>query len=305
MRGERVENLPGMIGRHPAMLDVYHLVRRVAPTDLPILIVGPTGTGKELVARAVHALSSFATGPFVDLNCAALPEALGEAELFGVERGAYTGAVQRRDGLLAAAHRGSLFLDEVCSMPPGLQAKLLRALEHQEFRRLGGREVLHSSFRLIATVSEPLDRLVATGRMRADLGFRLAGAEIVLPALCERRSDVAALVEHFLNGGNGHVGRALTSEAGALLRAHSWPGNVRQLRAVIERLKAIVTVPQIDVQDVRVALGSRTLSAASVKDALEQAGGSVRGAARLLGVPRTTLQRWLDATAPHSLTIVG
>jgi transcriptional regulator with PAS, ATPase and Fis domain len=258
--------------------------------------------GKELVARALHELSLARLGPFVDLNCAAIPESLGEAELFGVERGAFTGALERRDGLLAAADHGTLFLDEVCSMSLGLQAKLLRALELQEFRRVGSRHVLRSTFRVIATVSEPAEHLMARGRLRPDLGFRLAGAEVTLPPLRGRRSDVLPLVEHFLAAGNGHGPWTLSAEATALLRAYAWPGNVRQLRMVVDRLRLLAPNPRIEEHHVCAAVGSATLGPARVRDALKRTRGSVRGAARLLGVPRTTLQRWITSSgAPDQL----
>ena len=173
MTTNHVENLPGMIGRHLLMLDVYRRARKVAPTDLPVLIIGETGTGKELVARAIHDLSSRAGKRFDAVNCAAIPASLAEAELFGAEPGAFTGAV-RREGVLSRAHGTTLFLDELCSMGLEVQAKLLRAIEQQEFTRLGGDAPVRASVRLIAGSSRSPDELLATGALRRDLFHRLA-----------------------------------------------------------------------------------------------------------------------------------
>jgi DNA-binding NtrC family response regulator len=289
-------NLPGMIGRHPAMRAVYRLVRLAAATDLPVLIVGETGTGKELVARALHALSAVKDGPFVDVNCAAIPETLAEAEFFGAEKGAYTGAAQRRDGLLAEACGGTLYLDEVCSMPWGIQAKLLRAIEFREFRRVGGKGILRSTFRIVASVAASPPQLVAADRLRADLVFRLAAVQVTLPPLRNRRADIPDLTRHFLHRGpSSQNGWEITPGALALLRAYSWPGNVRELRTVVERLRLLEAGTRVvDLGRVRQVLGGHLMSPELVQAALQSAEGSVRGAARLLGVSRIRLRRFLE-----------
>ncbi len=289
------ENLPGMIGRHDAMRAMYRLVRKVAPRDIPVLIVGETGTGKELVARALHSLR-FANGaPFVDVNCAAVPESIADAELFGAERGAYTGADRRRAGLLEQAHHGTLFLDEVCSMPLGVQAKLLRAIEHGTFRRVGGCDRVRSAFRTVAAVSEPVSSLVTAGQLREDLAYRLAGLEVVIPPLRCRRSDIGPLAEQFLTcAGTGH---RLDGEAQALLCGYAWPGNVRQLKTVVERLAILVDEPLVRYEHVLGEIGHDQLDLLdreSLRQVLART-GSIRAAARALEIPQTTLRRRLKA----------
>src|SRR5574341_1187822 len=234
-----------MVGRHASMLAVYRQVRCAAQSELPALIVGETGTGKELVARALHELGPTPYGRFVDVNCAALPEGLAEAELFGAERGAFTGAVRRVIGFLEAANGGTLFLDEACSLSPGIQAKLLRAIEHKMFYPIGGRTPRRSRFRLIAAVGAPVAELIAGGSLRSDFAYRLAGFTITLPPLRARRSDIPLLAEHFLQGAghDGHPPAQLASDALALLRRQSWPGNVRELKMLMERLAAIEPGP--------------------------------------------------------------
>jgi DNA-binding NtrC family response regulator len=289
------DSLPGMIGTHPAMQYLYGLVRRIAPTRLAVLVVGETGTGKELVARALHTLGPSPKGPFVDLNCAALPEGLAEAELFGWERGAFTGAHQNGIGLLELAHDGTLFLDEVCSMPTGLQAKLLRALEQRTFRRVGGRELKRANFRVVATISEPVQVLVRAGRLRPDLGHRLAGVEITLPRLVDRASDIPRLAAHFLRETAGHD-REFDQDALSALADFPWSGNVRELRAAVERLAVVVDGTVLRLEDVLSALPRRggAPEREHVLRVLDQAGGSVSAAARALGMPRSTFRRHLQ-----------
>jgi DNA-binding NtrC family response regulator len=306
MTDERVENLPGMIGRHPLMLELYELAALVAPTELPALIIGETGTGKELVARALHQLSPRVSGPLISVNCAAIPETLAEAELFGVERGAYTGADRARPGRVELADGGTLFLDEVCSAPLTVQAKLLRTVELGEFWRVGGSHACRAACRVIAAVSSPVSRLVTTGRLREDLAFRLAVVELVVPPLRERRGDVPALVAHFSGSLNGGGGRgSIAPDALALLCGYRWPGNVRQLQATMERLMLLSRGHRIEASLVRRVLGIRELSSADVARALAEARGSVRAAARSLGVPRTTLRRLLQSDENSRQSKVG
>ena len=229
-----VEPLPGMVGQAPAMAEVYRMVRLVAPRSTPVLITGATGTGKELVANAVHELSPRASKPFVVINCAAIPEALLESELFGYVRGAFTGAVQSRLGRVHSAHGGTLFLDEIGELPLALQSKLLRFLDQGEVQRLGSSDVFRVDVRVIAATNADLGALARQKQFRQDLLYRLSVFPIELPALSKRREDVAELAQHFLRTCEADK-QALTPEALRLLENHSWPGNVRELQHVIER----------------------------------------------------------------------
>jgi DNA-binding NtrC family response regulator len=238
MRGEIGEPkpLPGMIGRSEPMMLLYRLARLVAPRLTTVLIAGPTGSGKELVARALHALSPRAARPFVVVNCAAIPESLLESELFGHTRGAFTGAVQPQLGRIPAAHGGTLFLDEVSELPLNMQAKLLRFLEQKEVQRLGTAEVTAVDVRVVAASNQDLAARASKGVFREDLFYRLAAFPLELPPLAERRSDIIPLAEHFLATLAPNGGRArLSVEAMQILEQHPWPGNVRELRHVVER----------------------------------------------------------------------
>jgi DNA-binding NtrC family response regulator len=228
--------LPELIGGSDRMLEVSRRVRLVAKRTTTVLIQGPTGTGKELVARAVHRLSPRTDRPFIALNCAAIPEALLEAELFGHARGAFTGAVQRRTGRIEAANGGTLFLDEIGEMPLALQSKLLRFLESGELQRVGENEPVRVDVRIVAATHQSLARRAQEGTFRADLYYRLAVFCIQTPALAEHLEDLAMLVEHFLKTSvGGDAPKQLSDEAAGLLAAHSWPGNVRELQHVLER----------------------------------------------------------------------
>jgi DNA-binding NtrC family response regulator len=227
--------LPGMIGSSPAMQELAGLVRAVARHSTAVLITGETGAGKELVAEALHKLSCRADKPFITINCAAIPEALVEAELFGHTRGAFTGAVQSRLGKLHAAQGGSIFFDEVGELPLASQAKLLRFLECGEVQRLGTSDVFRLDARVIAATNVDLEKRVQQGLFREDLFYRLAVFPIELPPLRERSTDIALLARHFLERLSGDAALDLTPEAEAKLVSHPWPGNVRELRNVIER----------------------------------------------------------------------
>ncbi len=232
----RAERLPELVGHAPCMLEVSRRVRLVAPRMTPVLIEGPTGTGKELVAEAVHRLSPRSARPFVAINCAAIPEALLEAELFGHTRGAFTGAVQARAGRIEAADGGTLFLDEIGEMPLALQAKLLRFVECGELQRVGDNEKVKVDVRIVAATHRPLAQQAQSGVFRPDLYYRLAVFLIRTPALAEHAEDLPLLVEHFL----GRLGRSMPvkridKRAMARLEAHDWPGNVRELEHVLER----------------------------------------------------------------------
>jgi DNA-binding NtrC family response regulator len=228
--------LPEFVGTDSAMLEVSRRIRLVAPRTTAVLIEGPTGSGKELVARAVHRLSQRSSRKMVALNCAAIPEGLLEAELFGHTRGAFTGAVEGRVGRIEAAHGGTLFLDEIGEMPLGLQAKLLRFLESGELQRVGNNESITVDARIVAATHRPLARLVAEGSFRADLYYRLAVFLIRTPALRGREEDIEALAGHFLRRMSAtSPAKLLTGPALERLAAHAWPGNVRELEHVLER----------------------------------------------------------------------
>jgi DNA-binding NtrC family response regulator len=238
-----IEPLPGMIGSSEAMQRVYRLVKLVAPRTTSVLIAGPTGTGKELVARALHAFSPRSAKPLVVVNCAAIPEALLESELFGYARGAFTGAVQAQLGRISAAHGGTLFLDEISELPLGMQAKLLRFLEQKEIQRLGTSDTTRVDVRVLASSNVDLAERAARGQFREDLFYRLSAFPIQLPPLAERRSDIVALAGHFLAcmaAAMNLLSPLLSAEAINILENHPWRGNVRELQHVMERASILV-----------------------------------------------------------------
>jgi two-component system nitrogen regulation response regulator NtrX len=228
-----------MIGEHPEMLSILETVKRVAPTNARVLIMGENGTGKELVARKLHELSKRAGEPFVEVNCAAIPEHLIESELFGHEKGAFTGAVSQRIGKFELADGGSLFLDEVGDMSLSAQAKVLRVLQESAFERVGGAETKHVDVRVLAATNKNLIEEAGKGRFREDLFYRLNVVPVLIPPLRERKSDIKILAEYFLREVAGELGRStkkLSSDALDALMDYAWPGNVRELRNLIERL---------------------------------------------------------------------
>jgi two-component system NtrC family response regulator len=244
--------LPEMIGQSAAMREVFTRVRQVAGTDVTVLIQGESGTGKELVARALHNLSPRKDGPFLAANLGALPESLLEGELFGYEVGAFTGAARRHPGKFERAQGGTLFLDEIGEVPPKTQIDLLRVLEQREVRRLGGEEVLPLDVRLITATNRDLDALVAEGKFREDLYYRLNVVPLRVPPLRERRDDVPLLVQHFLRQAQERHRKEARQVAGAAMRllcSYAWPGNVRQLRNCMERLVVTVEGPTIHAED--------------------------------------------------------
>jgi len=235
-RAAAAERLPELIGNAPCMLEISRRARLVAPRLTPVLIEGPTGSGKEIVAEAVHRLSTRNRKPFVAINCAAIPEALLEAELFGHTRGAFTGAVQGRMGRIEAADGGTLFLDEIGEMPLALQSKLLRFVECGELQRVGDNETVKVDVRIVAATHRPLAEHAQAGSFRSDLYYRLAVFLIRTPALCEHAQDLGLLVEHFMQQlGREAPLKRLDETAMAKLAAHDWPGNVRELEHVLER----------------------------------------------------------------------
>jgi DNA-binding NtrC family response regulator len=233
---DATERIPELIGNAPCMIEVSRRIRLVAPRLTPVLIEGPTGSGKELVAEAVHRLSARSRKPFVAINCAAIPEALLEAELFGHTRGAFTGAVQGRIGRIEAADGGTLFLDEIGELPLALQSKLLRFVECGELQRVGDNERVKVDVRILAATHRPLAQLAQAGTFRSDLYYRLAVFLIRTPSLVEHKQDLPTLVDHFLEKqGRLFPVKRIDATALAMLMAHDWPGNVRELEHVLER----------------------------------------------------------------------
>jgi len=262
-----------IVGTSPALQQVLERARLAAPTRASILLQGESGTGKELIARLVHRESGRREGPFISINCAALPESLVEATLFGHERGAFTGAVRQVKGAFERAHRGTLLLDEISEMRLDLQAKLLRALQEQEFERVGGTEPIRVDVRVIATTNKDLLTEVKEGRFREDLYYRLSVLPIQVPPLRERLQDVPLLVDHFMERVAKECGKAisrLTPEALDVLLSHDWPGNVRELGHAIER--AVILSPASEIDAEAIDLPGKAFVSRS-----ESGSGSVRG----------------------------
>jgi len=251
--------IEGLVGESALMLELARTIRLVAPHTATVLIEGETGTGKEVVAHAVHRLSPRSSKPFVVLNCAAIPEALLEAELFGHTRGAFTGAVQSRTGRIEAAHGGTLFLDEIGEMPIGLQAKVLRFLENGEIQRVGDNDTVRVNVRVIAATHQDLEARATAGDFRLDLYHRLAVFPIDIPPLRERLADIAALSEHFLAlMGRNSPRKSLSAAALDKLYAHDWPGNVRELAHVLERASILAgDSPTLRAEDIRLRRAPR------------------------------------------------
>ncbi|WP_374942133.1 nitrogen regulation protein NR(I) [Sphingomonas sp.] len=258
-----------LIGRSPAMQDIYRIVARVVSNDLTVLIAGESGTGKELVARAIHDLGPRRAAPFVAINMAAIPRELIEAELFGHERGAFTGAAARTAGRFEQAGRGTLFLDEIGDMPIEAQTRLLRVLQSGEFTTVGGARTIRADVRIVAATNRDLGAQVTAGLFREDLFYRLNVVPMTLPPLRERGPDVALLAHHFLDRAveQGLPRRRLTADALVALERHVWPGNVRELENVMRRLAVLARDEVIDADAIRVMIGPATSSAAATADA--------------------------------------
>jgi DNA-binding NtrC family response regulator len=248
--------LPRIIGEHPSMQGVVQQIQRLASTDSTVLLLGESGTGKELFARAIHGLSGRRNQPFVALNCAAIPEGLVENELFGHERGAYTGAGARKIGKMELAHRGTIFLDEIGELPIAIQSKLLRVLEEKRFDRVGGTQSTEVDVRIVAATNKDLRAAVAAKMFREDLYFRIAGVPITIPPLRERGNDVLLLADAFLDRFRREFrkpGLQLTERARAALLAYSWPGNVRELQNTMERAAILSDGNEIDAPALQLA----------------------------------------------------
>jgi DNA-binding NtrC family response regulator len=297
-----------MVSKSSAMQAVFELARVAARANSTILVLGESGTGKEVMARAIHAESPRAEGPFVAVSCAALTESLLESELFGHEKGAFTGAVARRKGNFEAANGGTLFLDEVGDITPKLQLELLRVLEERKFQRVGGTEPIEVDVRIIAATNRDLKKAVAEGKFREDLFYRLNVIPVTLPPLRERREDLPLLVESLLEQLAIEMKRpidGISSEAMAAVMAHDWPGNVRELRNVLERGAVVCTGTRLQLADLGMGAAAaqpgHSMSSAAVPASLEEVerrhiagvlehtGGNVSQAARILGIDRVTL----------------
>ncbi|QEO25270.1 sigma-54-dependent transcriptional regulator [Xanthomonas translucens] len=305
------EEAGALLGHSAAMRTVHKRIGLAAASDLPVLVSGETGTGKELVARALHRASARAGAAFVAVNCAAIPAELIESELFGYRKGAFSGAVADRAGLIREADGGTLFLDEIGDMPLPMQAKLLRFLQEGEVSPLGGRGAQKVDVRVVAATHRELAQLVADGRFRSDLRYRLNVVPIELPPLRERGDDIVLLAQHFLEDG-ASAARTLSAAAQARLRAYPWPGNVRELRNAMQRCQVLVRTPTIEAHDLdEVLAGDAAAPAAAtlaltlpdaiaqlekqmIQAALAQAQGNRAEAARRLGIHRQLLYRKLD-----------
>lgn len=242
-------SLPNVTGDSTAMREVYRITRQVAPTNASVLLVGETGTGKELIARAIHVLSPRAEGPYVRVNCGALSESLLESELFGHVKGAFTGAIDNKTGRFEAAHAGTIFLDEISSMSHKLQVKLLRVLQEREFERVGDNRTIRVDTRVVAATNQHLEDEIEAGRFREDLYYRLNVVPIYLPPLRDRRDDIALLAQHFLNKYCRETRKEIlgfSSDVLERLRQHSWPGNVRELENYIERAVVLAMGDRIE-----------------------------------------------------------
>ena len=307
--------LENITGTSEAMKKVFHLIRQAAPTQATVLIEGPSGTGKELVAHALHTLSPRSKGPFVAVECAALNGNLLESELFGHEKGAFTDAVAKRIGRFEAADGGTIFLDEISEIPPSTQVKLLRVLETRSFERLGSSETIKTDIRIVAACNRDLAQMVREGKFREDLYYRLAVVDIRLPPLRERAGDIPLLVSRFLkefSAANGGRVTGMTPAAMKIFESYSWPGNVRELRNAVERMVVLSQGGLLDVGDVPehmrmpsaqpdvTALPPGTLDEtekAKILSVLDQVGGNRSRAAQVLGISRRTLYRKLDEYA--------
>jgi two-component system response regulator HydG len=300
--------LENVVGRSPALREVLDRAIRVAATDATVLLTGESGTGKELVARAIHAGSRRSAHPFVPVNCAAITETLLESELFGHARGAFTGAVRARRGLFEEASGGTLFIDEIGETSPGFQAKLLRALQEGEVRRVGESTAIQVDVRVIAATNQDLQRAIAAKRFREDLFYRLNVVPLRIPPLRERREDIPLLARHFLERLNRRGGdsRRWTVEALARMLEHDWPGNVRELENVVEQAAALSDGREIQASDVSFGHDARNASSGAgvtladavaaaerraIEAALVRCGGDQARVARELGVSATTLWR--------------
>jgi two-component system, NtrC family, response regulator len=308
-RSVRAEGFEDMLAASPQMQGVFAYIRKVAKTTAPVLLLGESGTGKEMAALAIHRRSSRKDGPFIAINCNAIPENLLESELFGHEKGAFTGAHVQRKGMIESASEGTLFLDEIGELPAGLQVKLLRFLQEQRFQRVGGRQEIQIDTRLIAATNVDLKQAVAEGKFREDLYFRLAVVVIKLPPLRERADDVTLLAREFLHKyatQNGKTNLTFTPEALRAINCYFWPGNVRELQNRVKRAVIMADGKRITENDLELSSSSNLAGAATLKEARESVEreliqqtlkrhlGKVTSAAAELGISRPTLYELME-----------
>lgn len=307
--------LDGIVGTSPQMIALHRTIEKVAPTDAAVLLLGESGTGKELLANAVHRLSPRTKGPFIPISCAAIPEALLESELFGHERGAFTGAIKQTIGKIESANRGTLFLDEIGDVPQAMQVKLLRFLQNRVVERVGGRQAIQVDVRIVCATHQNLPQLVSEGRFREDLYYRINEVAVHVPPLRERVGDACLLANYFLKrfaAGFSRPARAFSPEALGAIAAQNWRGNVRELENRVKRAAIMASGPIVSADDLELNAPSEPKSPLSLREArfeaearvlsqaLAQTGSNISQAARLLGVSRPTLydlmkQHGLDA----------
>jgi len=313
--GDR-SDLTNIVGSSAGMRRVYDQIRKVLSSDITVFVAGESGTGKELVARAIHSGSLRSEGPFIDVNCAAIPEGLQESELFGHEKGAFTGALATHPGKFEQAAGGTIFLDEVGEMSPSAQARLLRVLQERCLQRVGGTKTIDLDVRVVSASNRDLESMVADGSFRQDLYYRLVVFPISLPPLRDRREDIPLLVEHFIRKHGRDAGkwvRVVQPAAMAALMAHGWPGNVRELENVVHRSLLVADGSAIGIDDlppglgkesasfategsapISVAMSLEELEQAAIEKALKRHGGNLSDVARQLGIGRSTLYRKLE-----------
>ena len=296
--------ISGIIANSPEMLRVLQTIEKVAPTDVAVLLLGESGTGKELLARALHKMGRRAAGPFVPINCAAIPETLLESELFGYEKGAFTGALRQTIGRIESADRGTLFLDEIGDLPLPMQVKLLRFLQDQIIERIGGRKPVQVDVRIVCATNQDLDRMMTEGRFREDLYYRLNEMTVSVPPLREQLGDAVVLASYFMRRFASEYGRPVrgfASGALAAIKEYSWPGNVRELENRLKRALVMADGPSLSAADLGLltqeeepqSLGIRAARARAEREvlqlALAQAGSNLSKAAKLLEISRPTL----------------
>jgi len=299
----------GIIGSSPQMARLLRTIEKVAPTDVAVLLLGESGTGKELLAQALHRLSGWSNRPFVAINCAAIPETLLESELFGYEKGAFTGAVKQTIGKIEKAHEGTFFLDEIGDLPLAMQVKLLRFLQDHMVERIGGRRAIQVDVRIICATNQDLDHMIGTGRFREDLYYRLNEVRLVVPPLRERDGDAMLIAHYLLKKFNAEIGRnvkGFASDALAAMADHAWRGNVRELenrvkRAVVMAEGASITAADLELAPADLPYGTLDLREARaraerdvIQMAMAQSGGNLTRAAKLLGISRPTLYGLLE-----------
>ena len=308
-QGQKADDFDGMVGASPPMQGVFTFIRKVAPTTAPVLILGDSGTGKEMVAQALHRRSAQRNGPFIAINCSAIPENLLESELFGHEKGSFTGAHMQRKGHIESAAGGTLFLDEIGELPASVQVKLLRFLQEKRFQRVGGRHEMQSDARVIAATNVNLKDSVANGVFREDLYFRLAVVVVKVPSLKERGDDVTLLAKEFLRRYGAQHGKSrltFATDAFRALALHEWPGNVRELQNRLQRAAIMADGKRVTAADLELTAAIDTLPPQTLKEAREalereivqgamrRNAGKITSAALELGISRPTLYELME-----------